>query len=160
VTESIRDRLLQALDISAQHGWPMMRVHDVMRVTLRHLHELPEFKSLIEQLLADGTLVVEHHERDRCVGLRTEIERFKKEALEMLVWSNRPVLVMLQQAARKMHPGWKREGTTWKPIAKDAPATPEALIEWFEINHPAEAKKITRDYTTGNLASWEIATGE
>ena len=158
MTESIRDRVLQALDISSQHGWPMMYVQDVMRVTLPHLHELPAFKSLIEQLLADGTLVVEPHESGRCIGLRTEVERFKKEALEMLVWSNRPVLVMLHQAARKKHPGWKREGTTWKRVAKDVPATPEALIEWFEINHPAEAKKITRDYTTANFASWEIAT--
>jgi hypothetical protein len=151
VTESIKGRVLQTLNTSAQHGWPMMHVHDVMRVTLHHLHELPAFDSLIDQLLADGTLIVEPHHSNRCVGLRTEVERFKKEALEMLVWSNRPVLVMLQHAARKMHPGWKCEGNTWKRVAKDAPATPEALIDWFEINYPAEAKKITRAYTTVNF---------
>jgi hypothetical protein len=56
-TDSLNDRVLLALKASAQHGSPIVRVDYLMKVALRHLHELPTFNQLIENVLADGTLL-------------------------------------------------------------------------------------------------------
>lgn len=54
---------------------------------------------------------------------------------------------MLYGAAIKAHPNWRRAedvlgGQRWTCIDPSKPMSTAAMIEWFEINHSAEAKRI------------------
>jgi hypothetical protein len=66
------------------------------------------------------------------------------------------VEALLYQAALSAHPSWVQKENAWAPGFVDweckdpnAPVTPAALIEWFEINHPGEAKRIAAAEAAG-----------
>jgi hypothetical protein len=55
--------------------------------------------------------------------------------------ASRPFMPLFFAAVEK-HPGWETDGRAYWPSEDDAPQTPEALVDWFQMNHPRDAKRI------------------
>ena len=53
--------------------------------------------------------------------------------------------VALTSAAAEAHPGWKlNPDGSIKRTSDDGPDTPDALVDWFQLTHPRQARDIER----------------
>jgi hypothetical protein len=151
--------LLDVLDIAAKHGAPLVRVRDLTGNFDPNV--APAIEAKIDKLLAQGVIAERSIGGDRSIGIYREVERFEKERIESQCSPMCAAEVMLHDAALHAHPGWvwiknEKEGFPpgrWERTDPKAPASDSALVEWFEINHPVEAKRITKQFTTGKFAA-------
>jgi hypothetical protein len=146
--------LWSELNDAAMRGAPLVRALDIAS---KRLDEVSLLSPLVDALILNGDLAEREIGGERYIGLSKEVAVFEKECDELLLSPRCAAEAKLLKAARKAHPDWRlREnnigGWSWRCDDPKAPQTKEGLIDWFEKNHPTEAKQITKHFTTGDYA--------
>lgn len=102
-----------------------------------HLCSLQPLAALLENE-PDGTPLIEVLRKHAMAG-----DEYAKSVLAQLESPAYRRSQALFRAAVEKHPNWRREGCRFIHSG-GGPETPDALVEWFQMNHPREASEIER----------------
>jgi hypothetical protein len=145
--------LWSELNNAAMRGAPLVRALDIVS---KRIDEIRVLSPLVDALVLSGELAEREIDGERYIGLSREVAIFETEHDELGASPRCAAETKLYRAALKAHPGWALKannvgGSSWQCEDPKAPQTREGLIDWFEKNHPVEAKQITKKYTTDNF---------
>jgi hypothetical protein len=145
--------------------FPELQLEDFARAieVLKHEYEAEAEKSFQqERELARMLTLLKRHRIPSDMpwneALRVAVSRGDEEATAYLAELESPehqrtlrVLAALMNAAVDAHPAWSRTNREWcyhEDVA--GPETPEALIDWYQLTYPREARAIEDTASQGD----------